>query len=179
MSDDTPIFVEVIQRDPDICSNCFRRTHDRYERNYRLETYFNDEKGEWDVRPVDITGIEIEVNGETEVIGDMDDDVWRHPDSTLKIPEQGGHRGKVTICECGFRYSPILPDDECKNRPLDKSTFFDHADRLIARLHEAEVDLNTEVLYDELERRKSNPDNQFADDDIYAKAVQIANATAP
>lgn len=170
---------ENIQTDPDICSNCFRRTHGRYERNYRLDTYFDDEEGEWSVRPVDVQGVEIEVHGETEIIGGEDDEVYRNRDDTMKIPERGAIRGMRTVCKCGFRYTPdrLLEEGETwKYRPLPKATFFEYAEHLVDRLEEKGVDFCEETFYDTLDRLKSDPDEQFADDRLYEKACKQASS---
>lgn len=170
-----------IQTDPDICSNCFRRTHDRYERNFRLETFFDDDEGEWSVRPVSVEGITIEVHGKEETIGGMEDDIFRNPASTTKIPEKGTIRGLRTICECGFRYAPdgVLGEDEdWRNRPLDKSTFFEYAENLAERLRENGVNFDEDAFYEKLDELKSDPDEQFADDSIFEEACEYASTIA-
>lgn len=173
------IFNDVILQDPDICSNCFRRTHDRYERNYRLETVQvedDDGKMEWTVQPINVSAVEITLpDGTTEEIGGMDDDVYKLPENVTKIPETGARRGLRTVCKCGFRWGPQEVTDQWKNRPLDKKTFFEYADRLFDRLHEAEVSLNEDEFFDKLDELKSNPDEQFADDHIFSKAVEHAS----
>ena len=175
MSSDSSPFVEV-QQDPDVCSNCFRRTHGRYERNYRLDVVqVEDEDGKqrWTVEPVEVSGVEIELpSGETELIGGMEDDVFRYPHETTKIPEKGAPRGMRTICECGFRYSPEL---EWKNRPLKKRTFFEYADRIAERLRENGVGFDEDAFFDELDALKSDPDEQFADDKMFSKAAKHAS----
>lgn len=177
-----------IQTDPDVCSNCFRRTHDRYERNYRLEVMQveNDEgKLEWTTVPVEVSGIEYEKFDPdkqemvTEEIGGFDDRVFRRAENTTKIPEKGAIRGMRTICECGFRYVPdaMLGEDETwKNRPLDKKTFFEYADHLIERLRESGASIDEETYYEELDRMKSDPDQQFQDDGMFEKAIEFASS---
>lgn len=173
-----------IQRDPDICTNCFRRMRDRSERNYRLEPYWDDSgegNGEWDVRPVNVEGIEIEINGEKELLGGFEDIVTRRREETYKIPERGGHRGMRTVCKCGFRYVPDreLPDGESwKNRPLRKSTFFDYAEHLEERLQEKGVTFSQDVYYETLDDLKTDPDEQFADDRMFREAIENASAVA-
>lgn len=142
-------FHDEIQKDPDICSNCFRRIRGRYERNYRVDTL----KGELITHPVDGYG----------------DDVYRNPRGTVKISEKGGHRGLKTVCKCGFRYHS---KEEWKNRPLDKKTFFEYTDRLLDRLDEKGVTYEESKLRNILDEMKSNPEEQFADDRIYAKAIE-------
>lgn len=171
-----------IQRDSDVCSNCFRKTHERYERNYRVEVVqVENEEGklEWTTQAVSVEGVEITLpNGDTEVIGEKDDLIVRDREATIKIPEKGAHRGKRTICACGFRWGPKEQVDEWKNRPLKKRKFFEYADRLLDRLHEAGVSLDEDAYYDRLDQLKSNPDNQFADDAMYSQAIDHAVALA-
>lgn len=168
MDSDT-IFSDLIQGDPDICDNCFRRTRDRYERNYRVEPYFDEEEGEWDVHAIDVQAIELD---DGTLIGGYDDNVFRRSEETERIPERGGYRGMVTICECGFRWVPEHIMEEWKNRPLDKSTFFEYLERLCERLREAGVDFDDALLYDIADDLKSDPDEQFADDRIYSEAIE-------
>lgn len=163
-----------VQTDHDVCSNCFRRTHGRYERNYRLETYHDDEEGEWSVRPVDVSPLILEINGEEVELGGYSDHVFRNPEETTKIPEKGAIRGLRTICKCGFRYKP--GDDEWRNRPLDKRTFFEYADHLAKRLRENGVEFDEDAFYEILDQLKSDPDEQFADDRIFEKACSHASA---
>lgn len=166
---------DTIQADPDICSNCFRRTHKRFERNYRVETYQDDE-GEWDVRPVEVQGIEITLpGGDTQILGGKPDRVFRQGEQTTKVPERGAHRGLRTVCVCGFRWGPQEVVEEWKNRPLNKKTFFEYADRLLERVRENGVDLDEDTYYEELDEMKSDPDQQFADDDMYRDALHRAS----
>lgn len=173
---------EEVRSDPDVCSNCFRRTHDRYERNYRLEVVQKeDEDGKlrWTVEPVEVTQevkrvfdpVQQEVVEELEAA--IETDVYKLPENVIRIPERGGHRGFVTACECGFRYSP---ESDWKNRPLDKSTFFDYAENLLARLRESGASIDEDTYFEELDARKSDPDNQFADDRIFREAIEQASA---
>lgn len=185
-----------IQSDPDICSNCFRRTHDRYERNYRLEVVQREnEEGklEWTVEPVNVQGIELTMpDGSTEKIGGMEDDVYKIPKATIKIPEKGALNGLRTICACGYRYMPYeerpekehcsCEEEDCdcrkdwKRRPLDKATFFEYAERIAERMREKGVDFCEESFFDKLDRLKSDPDNQFADDRMFEQACEYASA---
>lgn len=168
-----------IQSDPNICSNCFRRTHGVYERNYRLEVVQveNDEgKLKWTVEPVSVEGVEIEMaDGTTEEIGGMDDDVFSHPDSVMEIPEKGALRGLRRICKCGFRYHP---EREWKNRPLDKKTFFEYAERIADRMDEKGVNYDRAAFMDRLDELKSDPDEQFADDEMFKRAANHASSLA-
>lgn len=158
---------DTVQTDPDICSNCFRRIYDRYERNYRVDATRTG------VEIVDVGALEITLpNGDTEEVGGMDDMVTRRHEDTMKIPERGGHRGLRTVCKCGFRYQP---DEDWKNRPLDKATFFEYAQRLAERFRENGVSFNESAFFDRLDELKSDPDFRFADDRIFALAIDHAS----
>lgn len=168
----SPMFNEI-RSDKDVCENCFQRTRERYERNYRLETYFDDEDGEWSVRPVDVQGITLTVGNDDVTLGGFDDDVYRRRESTMTLPERGSHRGMRTICDCGFRYSDTDSEEGTwKNRPLDKRTFFDYAEHLVERMDEKGVSYCEDTLFKELDHMKSDPEQQFDDDSIYKKAIE-------
>lgn len=163
-------FTEV-QRDPDICGNCFRRIYERYERNYRLEPYYDRDQRAYDVRPVNVQGVQLTIGNDTAEVGGMDDEVYRTANTT-KIPEDGGHRGLRTVCSCGFRYSSDM--DEWKERPLPKRQFFEYAYNLLDRYYERGITLDPDVFVSVLQQRKSDPDAQFADDRIFADATEAA-----
>lgn len=171
-------FTELIQQDPDICDNCFRRTHERFERNYRLEPYQVD-FGEWDVRPVQVSGIEIELpNGDTEVLGQPPDDIYGKGENLTSVPADMPAGGVIATCKCGFRWAPQEEVEEWKNRPLAKKRFFEYAERLKRRLEEAGVDFDEEAFDRFLDDKKSDPDEQFSDDTLYARAVGHASSVA-
>jgi len=169
-------FQEVVQSDPDICNNCFRRTHDRYERNYKLvpiQVGFS----EWDVEPDEGQGVEITLpDGNTEVIGGLDDDVFSQHHNLKDVTGQTPSAGMIRTCACGFRWGPEEDIGEWKDRPLPKKRFFEHAERLKERLDEAGVDFDEESFDQFLDDKKSDPDEQFADDRIYADALGYASS---
>lgn len=167
-------FVNIVE-DPDVCSNCFRRKRERFERNYRLETYFDEDEGEWSVRPVNVQGITITIAGEEEIVGGMEDDVYRDYDNTIKIPERGSIRGLRTVCRCGYRYDG---SEDWRNRPLRKSTFFEYAEYLRDRMRENGVDFDEDAFFEKLDELKSDPDKQFADDRIFKQACDHASEMA-
>ena len=163
---------DTVQSDPDVCPNCFRRTHDRFERNYAVDMH----RGELWFREVD-----------------MSDALYRDENSTSRISESGGSRGMKTICECGMRpFAWDWIEDNCeqdpetgkydipewKERPLQKWKFFEYAEHLLERFQENGVTLDTNVWWAELDRLKSDPDEQFADDRIFEKATDRAITSA-
>lgn len=144
-----------VQKDPDVCSNCFRRTHTRWNRKYAVDFWWTGSEYEFWPRRVD--------RGE---------EIRRIRGTTVKVPEGEPSHGEKTVCACGRQYSP---DHEWKTRPLDKKTFFEYADRLVDRFNEMGVDFDEDAFYDQLDAKKSDPDQQFADDRIYHEAIKFAS----
>lgn len=135
-----------------------------------------DGKLQWSKVPVDVSGIEITLpNGETEVMGGMDDDIYSVDENTQQIPESGAHRGMRTVCECGFRWGPEHEVEEWKNRPLKKRQFFECAKRLVQRFEEAGASFDEDSFFEQLDEMKSDPDEQFADDSIFERAFEYAS----
>lgn len=167
------IMFNEIRSDKDVCSNCFQRIRERYERNYRLEPHYDEDESEWTVQPVDVQGLEVTVAGEDIEIGGLEDDVTRCSDSTTRIPERGAHRGMRTVCDCGYRPGKTERDGGTwKNRPLSKAEFFEYADNLVERIEGKGTSFSEDVFYAELDRMKSDPDQQFDDDRIYKRAIK-------
>lgn len=148
------VFQERIQEDPDICNNCFRRTHDRFVNNYSVDTY----EGELWIKKIE----------------GVSDSLYRHDDDTDRIPADKMTAGQKTVCVCGFR--PFSQDHESdsdwKDRPLSKERCLAHAHRLHARLSEAGIEIDKDCFLDVLESLKSDPDNQFADERLYQQAIE-------
>lgn len=136
-----------IQRDPDVCNNCFRRTHQRKERNYAVRLH----EGEIWVDEVDNDNVP--------------DEVRPYDSETDYLRLDPSARGTRVICACGF------PDDE-KLRPLPKDLFLAYGRNLFHRYLEAGIEINGEMLMHRLEGLKSDPDKQFADDRLYMKATE-------
>ena len=67
-----------LQEDPDVCNNCFRRTHERYERNYALDTY----NGEPWARHVELPD-------------------RLYPMHITGVPNDPASHGMSIVCECG------------------------------------------------------------------------------
>lgn len=153
---------DEIANDTDVCDNCFRRTHDRYERNYRVGTY-RDRNNQIKLWPYKVE--------------DRPDQVFRRDQDTDRIPERGGYRGMVTICECGYRYVPDeeLPVEEStwKNRPAGRESFYNYASNLLDRLDEAGTSYDRDEFYSYLDDCRSN-DVGKSDDDVYRDAVTHA-----
>lgn len=150
MSEDS-IFKDNVQRHPDICNNCFRRTRERSEINY-----------------INIKGVPHHVRDSTSAIvsDDLDYAKWS---KFYPGPDVGD--GVIPYCECGFS-KPGFDN----SRPLDKMTFLEYGKNLADRYEEMGLDFEREKLLDELYELKSEPDNQFRDDEMYRKATDVAVA---
>lgn len=152
---------DAIQDDPDVCNNCFRRTHERYDREYAVDWVWNPSTQEYDFwpRPVE--------RGITR---------RRRPAETDRIPA-GDRHGMRTICECGVRH---VPEDEregdWKIRPLPKDLFFDYAEILAERVRELGYYFDSYRYEETLAELKSHPEWASRDDDIFRRAVGAATA---
>ena len=158
-----------IQRDPDICSNCFRRTHDRFDRRYAVDWVYDPSEQDYDFWPR---------------LVDRGESVRRRRGATTKVPADEASQGLVTTCECGARWQPPeeLDDDETwKFRPLDRDAFFETAGRLADRVREIPrvESFDEQTYWSILEDRKTDPDEQFADDDIFQEAVERSTKVRP
>lgn len=137
----------TVQTHPDVCGNCFRRTHHTFERNFAVEHMKVD--GEWETwfRKVDLPDRSYSV------------DRNRTP-----VPKDLSSKGTVKICVCGY------PPGE-QYRPLPKRLFFEYADNLYERYIEFGYNIDEETFFTELEALKTDPDKQFADDRIFETAT--------
>ena len=171
MANNNDSLFKEFQRDPDICSNCFRRLRDRDKRNYRIEAHYNRSKREYELDIVDVRPLTVTIEGEEEEIGGYEDEIVTRPDNTVKIPERGAYRGMRTVCKCGFRPSS---KGEWKHRPLDKASFFELAGHLRMRLDESGVNYCPDTFEKTLIELKSSPSEQFADDRMFDVAIRKA-----
>lgn len=137
-----------VQSDSDICGNCFRRTHNRFRRNYAVDVYKVDDF-EWDTwaRPVDLP-----------------DDVVAFKPNRDTVPATSVTRGLHGVCKCGFPSGEQL-------RPLPKSLFFSYAGNLLRRYSELGILFDEMRFFELLKTYKSDPSEQFADDRLYDKAT--------
>ena len=137
-----------VQSDDDICGNCFRRTHNSFQRNYAVDIYKVDHF-EWETwaRKVDLPDDRIPE--------------WENRESVPATPVTLGMRG---LCACGFPPGEQL-------RPLPKSLFFEYANHLIDRYSEIGIQFDETRFLDVLKKRKTDPSEQFADDKLYDEAT--------
>ncbi|PHQ43927.1 hypothetical protein Z052_01955 [Halorubrum sp. C191] len=151
-----------IQRDPDVCNNCFRRTHTRYSREYAVDWVYDPSERDYDFWPR---------------LVDHGEEVRRRRGETTKVPDETPAGGMTTTCKCGVQYVPPedLADDETwKIRPMPKRLFFEAAERLADRVseHDAVASLDRDDFLALLDEWKSDPDEQFRDDRLFERAVE-------
>lgn len=113
---------KLIQEDPDVCNNCFRRTHERYERNYALDVH----KGESWARPVELPD-------------------RLYPQHITGVPNDPASHGMSIVCECGCSEAirPVSKDRALRHVgriaerleemgvDFDRDDLFDEARRLL------------------------------------------------
>lgn len=142
-----------IQKDSDICNNCFRRTHSTFERNFAVDTFVPEGSNE-----AELWAREVE----------LPDRSFPHPDETTYVPGVSAAEGTHVYCTCGC-YDPV--------RPVSKRRAMEHAKRLCDRLDEYGVDFDPDVLLDEVRARMSEPENQGKFDTSLKEAVKIAQCS--
>lgn len=147
-----PSGFRTVQSHRDVCGNCFRRTHNTYERNYAVDTVRAEpfEPAEIWLREVDLPDIKIPVK-----------------ENRVPVPRDLAAHGTVNYCKCG---QP--PGDQF--RPLPKDVFFDYAEHLYQRYVEFGIPVDRNTFFTKLDELKSDPDRQFADDRLYEKATEYA-----
>jgi hypothetical protein len=143
---DQNIFDDV-QQDGDICNNCFRRTHQTFERNYVIKT-FEDEL--W-AKQIDASPRSFSL-----------------PHQTTYVPGVNASEGTYTYCKCG---------SHAALRPVPKQKAMEHAKRLYDRLEEMGAGADKNVLLDEVRERMSEPENQGRFDTVLKEAVGVAQCS--
>lgn len=139
-------FKELVQHDPDVCSNCFRKTHDTYERNYFVTTHH----GELWAKQVD---------------GRPARSYPRERNTEYMAAEQTT-RGTFRACKCGVPHGTM--------RPVSLDTLMEYAKRLVTRFQEKDVDFDENVFLDEVRASGESPDMQGKQDRIFAEAISEA-----
>jgi hypothetical protein len=137
-------FQQLIQRDSDICNNCFRLTHVTVERNVAVDTF----DGELWFREVDLPARSWPRYDQTQYIAGV-------------LASDGTHRG----CLCGC---------DATIRPVSKGTAMGHVERIIERLQEKGVDVDPDVLRIEAWHRLGRPAWQGKQDELFGTAVELA-----
>lgn len=146
----TLVFRDLIQADPNICNNCFRRTHETYERNYAVDTYRD--------------------GGDTKLWARQIEAPDRsYPESVTYIPNDLASHGTSVVCECG------CPE---AIRPVSTRKAISHAKRLCDRLEEKGVDFDEDTVLDVTRELLSQPENQGTQDDVFKYAVTRSTCTS-
>lgn len=148
---DKSVFTELIQRNPDICSNCFRRRFVRFEKNY----YVGQDSGD-----IYVTEIRDSIRP---IVSDE-----RHGVSVVSAPSDRVTRGMTTACQCGVYFHGATV------RPQDADTILDMTKRLRDRLDEEHVDFDTDVLFSRVRDCITDPDMQGRQDEMFDQAVHDA-----
>jgi len=150
MSSRTEAFKELVQRDKDVCNNCFRRTHDTIERNYAKRAFKNSD-GEPDVwwEEVDLPSMRFVRSTRVEHM---------YPDS-----DDGA---TIQSCKCGQRGIPL--------RPVELEVAMTYAKRVATRLDEKNIDFDRDTLLDRVRMDMQRPENQSRLDSVLGHAVQGA-----
>lgn len=146
-------FQDLIQRDSDICNNCFRRTHDTFERNYVVDTFREGNETKLWAREVELP-----------------DRSWVCPDEITFVPGDEASDGTYVSCKCGIRGDPI--------RPVKLGHAMEHVKRIAERLDEKGVNFDHDVLLDTVRYKLSEPDNQGTQDTVFAESVELAILSA-
>lgn len=155
-TDESPdLFAEYLQRNRDVCSNCFRRTHVTMVRTHRYETY----DGELVVEKVDGDRYPKPRRAQKDV---TERDV-RYADTAASDHE-------TNRCPCGMmsNYATL--------RPIDTDTAIEYAQRIIAELKRQDDVrvVDEDAFYETVREWKSDPDRQFEDDEMFAEATSRA-----
>lgn len=151
--EEADVFKDYIQRNSNICSNCFRRMFTEYERNFFVDQYGGDT---W-VRPIR-DSIKSIVSSQR-----FGHDVeFAHAEYTTQ--------GEKLICECGVFHS------QQTIRPLKTRTLIEMTHRLVERLEEADFEFDKDTLYDEVRAGAEEPDMQGKQDRIFAEAIDEARS---
>lgn len=141
-------FKQLVQRDPDICNNCFRRTHLSEKRGAAIDTYREDGETHLWSRPVTLP-----------------DRKWPRFDKTqfmLSDRMTGGtHRG----CICGVPHTTI--------RPVSKPVAMKHVERLLDRLDEKGFDKDRNTARRYAWKLLSDPDMQGRQDELFGKITEL------
>lgn len=145
--DDSP-FKTLIQKDSDICNNCFRQTHDTYERNYAVDTVGRGEEQTFWAREVDLP-----------------DRSWTIPGQTCYIPSEPSSQGTFVSCVCGIGDSL---------RPVQLDVAMEYGKRICERLAEKDVEFDEDRLLDTLREEMQKPENQGKQDTVFSVAVNEA-----
>lgn len=141
-------FKQLIQRDPDICNNCFRQTHITEERNLVVDTFRDGNESKIWLKEVE-----------------RPDRKWPQYDETEFTQADDLTGGTYRGCECGAHHTTI--------RPASKPTVMGHLDRLLDRLDEKGFDFDTNSIRRVAWQLFSDPDRQGRQDETFGDIVEM------
>lgn len=143
----------------DICDNCFRRTHVVVENWEPIK--FDARTKEWKIHRPSKKVRKLLQPKRFPVDGNIIQafDPWK---------SCGTYPGTFSTCECG------VISKGAKLRPLDKRQMIQHGERVCERLEESDYDIDRDSFFDTLRMLKEDPDEQFADEDIFIQATERA-----
>lgn len=145
------LFEEYVEGKDGVCGNCFRRTHEVEEKWYpeRLPAQVED------------------------IL--QDPKYFPNKDQVIKVypkSKTAAYPSSRNICKCGV-FDPYQ-----KIRPLTKHQLLVYTRHAAERLEESGIDFNKEVLFTYVKETKSDPDEQFQDDQILEDAIEAAHKEA-
>lgn len=136
------LYDALITDNPGICDNCFTRTHE-------IEEDWYPERVRQSVERI-LTPLHQQT----------------HNAETVFIDSERQENDVSSACSrCGSI------DRGIRLRPLSKQDMMELTHRLCNRLHEEDILYHQGELYDTVRELKEDPDNQFADDTIFRKAL--------
>jgi hypothetical protein len=142
---------KTIQRDPTICSNCFRRLYNEEVVNFMVQNDGYPKPVRQSIEDIILPHKDYEEDSIAPVL----------PAGTCQKPYPG--------CECG------ATDAFTVIRPLTKKQTFSFGANLADRIEEIEqIKFDRDQFFDVLEALKTDPDEQHQDDDMYRRAANAA-----
>lgn len=141
------VFKKIVQRNPEICNNCFRRWRRLYDRNYVVES-------DGYVRPV------------RDTVRDINSPSVYSVDDTTEDFQHEECGGKTFVCECGHLSGTT--------RPVSVDTGIEMAHRLASLLDDEGIAFDQDVLFDHVRTELTQPENQGRQDSVFDDAVTAA-----
>lgn len=139
----------MVQRDPDICNNCFRLTAVTEQRGAVRDTFRED--------------------GETHVWWrevELPNRRWDRNDTTSYQQDDRLTQGTIRSCVCGLRGYPL--------RPVDRETAMSYVERIADRLDEKDITFSPDRLRIEAWSRLTEPEWQGKQDSAIGAALEVA-----
>lgn len=163
--DESSVFGQVVEDDPGVCDNCFRRTH-QVEENWHPSQGDLLKKG-YDASYYEMPAEQRERKFTYRRFHPIEENVEKAYAPRREKPH-GSPKGRNICKECG------IIDSGQKFRPISKDEAIQYTQHLTARLEETPLSFDEDVLFRCVRHLKSRPDHQSADDAIFEAAVRIA-----